>query len=109
MDDATGDKVQSQDSSASLKKAASEGSKKALHQEINNGLRLLQTSITKDDGTERDINEHFKAISRLLDNAVERTRKRPEQRTDAEWLEKKAKVEEVKKNVMKLWVSSKKN
>ncbi|KAH9259457.1 hypothetical protein BASA81_002500 [Batrachochytrium salamandrivorans] len=56
-----------------------------LNTDIHQTIRGIQTSLFKDDGnTDRDIVEHFKTLSKGLDNLVEKTRKRPVDRLDDE-------------------------
>ena len=80
-----------------------QANRKALHQELHNAIRTLQSSIMKEEGNEREVAETFKTISRALDQAVERTRKRPEPRTDQEWLSKKTRLAESRRALMELW------
>ena len=82
--------------------------KKPLHQDLLAAIRGLQTAIMKEDGNEREVAEQYKSIYRLLDDAVEKTRKRPEPRIDAEWIEKKQKLEQSRAKIMEVFGPRKK-
>jgi hypothetical protein len=77
--------------------------KKTPAQELANGIRTLQSAIIKDDTSAVEVREAVKIISRLLDQEVERTRKRPEARSDLDWLEKKQKLQESKRGLQEIW------
>lgn len=61
--------------------SSSSSQDKRLNTDIHQTIRSIQTCLFKDDGnTDRDIVEHFKALSKGLDNLVEKTRRRPADR-----------------------------
>lgn len=77
--------------------------RKPLYQDLGNFIRQMQATMIKDDAFDRDISENYKTISRLLDLAVEKTRKRPEPNGNTEWLEKKVRLAESRKGLCEIW------
>lgn len=77
-----------------------EAQRKPLHTDLFSALRNLQTSILKTDGNELDVREAYKSINKLLDNATEKTRKRPPEPNDQIWSDKRMQLKTAKDSMM---------
>ena len=87
--------------------AAAQQPEKKLQQEINTALRTLQSDLVREglasSGGEREIVEHYKLLTRYLDSAVEKTRKRQEPREDDEWRRKKERLTDSQKKILRIF------
>ena len=85
---------------ASRSRATNEPSRKSLHIELAAAIKALQTHILREEGNEREVAEQFKIVSRVLDQAIERTRRRPEPRDDQEWAARKERLAKARERIM---------